>query len=161
MALGMMRQAVEDDVPVGVELADAAYGSDTAFRPEGVGLGLDYAAGVQSSLSLWRPRDEPLKPKPTEKTGRPPNLLRRSAEHKPVSARELALRAGEKTFRQLSWREGTGGCLKSRLRAMRVRRTGTTGTASPTASTPLRVEWPRGARKPASVGSRICPRTRR
>ncbi len=115
IALGLIRRAVEEDVPVGVVLADAAYGSDTKFREGLAGLGLAYVVGVQSSLSVWRPGEAPLPPKPRQKTGRPPKLLRRSAGQKPVSVRELVCEAGEKAFRRVRWREGGRGRLESRF----------------------------------------------
>ncbi len=76
---------------------------------------------MQSSLSVWRPGEAPLPPKPRQKTGRPSKLLRRSAEHKPVSARELALEAGEEAFRPVIWREGVLGRLQLPLLALQVR----------------------------------------
>ena len=115
IALGLIRRAVEEDVPTGVVLADAAYGSDTKFREGLAGLGLAYVVGVQSSLSLWRPGEEPLPPKPRQKTGRPPKLLRRSEQQKPVSVRELVREAPEKAFRTVRWREGGRGWLASRF----------------------------------------------
>ena len=121
IALGMIRRAVKEDVPVGVVLADAGCGSDTKFREGLEELGLEYVVGVQSSVSLWRPGEQPLPPKPRQAVGRPPKLLRRSAEHKPVSARELVLEAGEKALRTVSWREGAKKTLRLRFVAARVR----------------------------------------
>jgi SRSO17 transposase len=150
MTLGMIRLAVEEDVPVGVVLADAAYGSDTKFRQGLIGLGLEYVVGVQSSVSLWRTGEEPLPPKPRQKTGRPPRLLRRSAEQMAVSVRELVQEPGEKAFRTVRWREGGRGWLQSRFWAVRVRPAHRDYWRSePHAEHWLLVEWPRGAQEPA------------
>jgi SRSO17 transposase len=121
IALSLIRRAVEAEVPVGVVLADAGYGSDTRFREGLAEPGLQYVVGVQSKVSLWRPGEEPLPPKPRVRTGRPPKLLRRSAGHKPVSARELVMELGEKALRAVSWREGAKKTLRSRFVAVRVR----------------------------------------
>ena len=37
--------------------------------------------GVQPTLSVWRPGEEPLPPKPWGGKGRPTSLMRRSPEH--------------------------------------------------------------------------------
>jgi len=113
IAPGLIRRAVEEDVPAGVVLADAAYGSDTKFREGLARLALAYVAGVQASLSVWRPGEAPLPPRPRQAVGRPPKLLRRSAERKPVPVRELAREAGQKAFRTVRWREGGRGWLQS------------------------------------------------
>jgi SRSO17 transposase len=150
IALGMIRRTVEEgDVTAGVVLADAGYGSDTKFRQGLEELGLEYVVEVQSKVSLWRPGEEPLLPKPRQKRGRPPKRLRRSAEHQPVSARELVLEAGEKALRTVSWREGGKGRLKSRFWVVRVRPAHRDYWRSePHAEQWLLVEWPRGAAEP-------------
>src|ERR1700756_4212658 len=55
IALGQLRQAVADGVPVGIVLGDAAYGNETAFRVGVSALALRYVLGVQSSTSVWPP----------------------------------------------------------------------------------------------------------
>ncbi|GIU76277.1 MAG: hypothetical protein KatS3mg004_3364 [Bryobacteraceae bacterium] len=144
IALGMIRRAVKGDVPVGVVLADAGYGSDTKFREGLEELGLEYVVGVQSSVSLWRPGEQPLPPKPRRVVGRPPKLLRRSAEHKPVSARELVREAGEKALRTVIWREGMKEAVRSRCVAVRVRPAHRDYWRSePHGDQGLPAEWPR------------------
>ncbi|MGH9327134.1 MAG: transposase [Terriglobia bacterium] len=64
MALGHIRSPVNEAVPRGVVLADAAYGDDNAFRGGIETLGLSYAVGIKSSTSLWPPRTMPLPPQP-------------------------------------------------------------------------------------------------
>ena len=55
-------------------------------------LGLTYVAGILSNTAVWAPGTGPLPPKPTRRgRGRPTKLLRRDAEHQPVSVKELAL----------------------------------------------------------------------
>ena len=90
IALEQIRAAQADGIPPGVVLADAGYGVDTAFRDGITALGLAYVVGIQSSASLWPPGQAPLPVKPWSGRGRPPTRVRRSAEHKPVSAKDLA-----------------------------------------------------------------------
>jgi SRSO17 transposase len=149
IALDEIRQALEAGLPCGVVLADAGYGADTCFREQLVGLGLQYVVGVQGSVSLWRPGEQPLAAKPRGKQGRPPKLLRRSREHKPVSARELALEWGPKALRTVQWREGSNKRLQSRFLALRVRPAHRDYWRSePHAEQWLLVEWPRGSEEP-------------
>src|SRR3954463_15199813 len=64
IALGRIRQALADRVPVGIVLGDAGYGVETDFRVSLRGLGLSYALGVTSSTGVWAPGTAPLPPLP-------------------------------------------------------------------------------------------------
>ena len=77
IALDLIRRAKDKDVPVGPVLADAGYGSDTAFRDALSALELQYAVGVTSQAHVWAPGVQPLPPEPQKRTGRPAKLLRR------------------------------------------------------------------------------------
>jgi SRSO17 transposase len=121
IALGQIRSLVDEDVPRGVVLADAAYGDDSGFREGLVSLGLSYAVGIKSSTTLWPPGIMPLPPRPKGKMGRPPRLLRRDEQHQPLSAKDLALCLSSTDLRKVSWREGTRGMMRSRFAATRVR----------------------------------------
>jgi len=79
----------------GVVLADAGYGSDTRFRERLADMGLQDVVGVQGSVSVWRPGEAPLPPKARGRTGRPPKLLRRSKDHRPIAAREPVMEMGQ------------------------------------------------------------------
>ncbi len=121
MALEQIRWAVEEKLPCGIVLADAAYGNDTAFR-EGIStLKLRYVVGVSGTTTVWPPGQAPLPPRRRPGRGRPPTRLRRDPEHQPVSLAELAKSLPVSAFRPVSWREGTGGVLRSRFAAVRVR----------------------------------------
>lgn len=121
IALAQIEAALTAGVSPGVVLADAGYGIDTAFRTGVSDLGLAYAVGVQSTTSLWPPGAGPLPPKPWSGRGRPPSLVRRNPEHKPVSAKEAALALPAEAWRTITWREGTNAELSSRFAAVRVR----------------------------------------
>lgn len=59
MALEQIRQAVAQNVPRGVVLAETAYGVDGQFRAGLRELPLEYAVGVPSSVSVWEPGQPP------------------------------------------------------------------------------------------------------
>ena len=121
IALAQIRTTLDAGVATAMVLADAGYGVDTAFRDGITELGLAYGVGIQSSTSLWPPGTEPLAPKPWRGRGRPSSLVRRDAEHQPVSAKELALGLPRKAWRRVTWREGSNTKLASRFAAVRVR----------------------------------------
>jgi SRSO17 transposase len=60
IALGQIRQAVEQKVAAGVVLADAGYGNSTPFRQALTKIGLPYMVGVESSTTVWEPGQQPL-----------------------------------------------------------------------------------------------------
>ena len=67
IALQQIRQALQQQVPVGVVLADAGYGHNTQFRTSFTELGLHYIGGIETTTSVWEPGKQPL-PAPA-KTG--------------------------------------------------------------------------------------------
>ncbi len=90
IAMSLVRRAKEKGLPLGTVLADAGYGSDTAFRDGLTGLDMPYVVGVTSQARVWSPGVKPLPPKPRKQTGRPPKLLRRGPGHEPASVKALA-----------------------------------------------------------------------
>ena len=92
IAVEQIRQALEQQVPVGVVLADAGYGNNTQFRDRLAQLGLRYIVGIETSTTVWEPRKQPL-PAPPRKPGRgaTPTRLQRNAQHQPLAVKPLAL----------------------------------------------------------------------
>jgi SRSO17 transposase len=150
IAMRQITAAVKQGVPVGVVLADAAYGNDSKFRNGLEALGLQYALGVQSTTTVWPEGSLPLAPPPSRSCGRPRKLLRRATSQKPLAVRELALRLAPTAYRTVSWREGTAGMLRSRFAAVRVRAAHRdAGQTVPNGEQWLLIEWPQGAAEPA------------
>ena len=160
IALEQIRAMVEAEVARGVVLADAAYGINTEFRDGLSALGLQYVMGVQSSMTVWEPGKQPLPAKPRKKMGRPPRLLQRSADHQPVSVKQLATSLPTSAFKEITWREGTDRKLQSRFAAVRVRPAHRDyEKAEPHAEEWLLIEWPRGEAEPTKYWISTLPAT--
>lgn len=158
IALAQIKKAVEENVMRGVVVADAGYGVDGRFRAGITELELEYAVGVQSSLTVWAPGTEPLPPSPRKQTGRPPSLLRRDKDHQPVSAKQLASDVPAKEWKTVNWRQGTEQQLRSRFAALRVRPAHRDyWQAEPHAEEWLLIEWPKGEAEPAKYWLSTLP----
>jgi len=158
IALGQIKAALSANVPRGVVLADAAYGINTEFREQLTRLGLQYAVGVQSSMTVWEPGKQPLPAKSRGKMGRPPRLLQRTADHQPVSVKQLAMSLPSAAFREITWREGTDRKLHSRFAAVLVRPAHRDyWKAEPHAEEWLLIEWPRGEAEPSKYWISTLP----
>ncbi len=86
-----------------------------------IALGLSYAAGILSTISVWAPGTKPLPPKRWSGHGRPPTRPRRSAKHAPISVKQLAFGLPRRAWRTIGWREGASEHLASRFGRVRVR----------------------------------------
>jgi SRSO17 transposase len=158
IALDQIGAMVEAKVARGVVLADAAYGINTEFRQKITELKLQYVVGVQSSLTVWEPGKQPLPAKPRGKMGRPPRLLQRSAEHQPVTVKQLAMSLPSAAFREVIWREGTERKLRSRFAAVRIRPAHRDYWKSePHAEEWLLIEWPRDEAEPTKYWLSTMP----
>lgn len=104
LAMDMVDRAIEDGVPPGVVLVDAAYGSSSEFRKGLQNRGLSYAVGISSAVKIWQ-LDE----------------SNRRVGGRTLSVGEYATKlAAQGAFRKTTWREGTGGPLSARFVARRV-----------------------------------------
>jgi SRSO17 transposase len=158
IALDQIRAAAAAQVARGVVLADAAYGINTEFRDGLTQLQLQYVVGVQSSLTVWEPGKQPLPAKPRGKMGRPPRLLQRTADHQPVSVKQLAMSLPSSAFQEITWREGTERKLRSRFAAVRVRPAHRDyEKAEPRAEEWLLIEWPRSEAEPTKYWISTLP----
>jgi SRSO17 transposase len=160
IALEQIRQAVAQEIPGDLALADAAYGSDSEFRAGVTELGMQYVVGVQSTISVWEPGQQPLPAKPWKGKGRSPKYLRRDEDHQPVSAKQLALSLRASAWRQVTWRQGTNKKLSSRFAAVRVRPAHRDyEQAEPYPEEWLLMEWPKGETEPTKYWLSTLPAT--
>src|SRR5215217_6253086 len=150
IALEQIRAACAAGPPRGVVLMDAGYGTNTRLREEISALGLSYVAGIPPHTSVWPPGTAPLPPLPWSGRGRRPKLMRRNAEHRPVSIKALARGLPAASWQTISWREGSSGALTSRFARVRVR-------AEPRDEEWLLIEWPEGDAEPAKYWLATVP----
>ena len=121
IALSQIKAAMKAGVTRGVVLADAGYGCDGAFRAGVTALGLSYAMGAPSTLSVWPPGQVPPPAKPWSGRGRPPSRVWRDGDHQPLSAKEFAKQLPAEAWKEVEWREGSNQTLSSRFTAVRIR----------------------------------------
>jgi len=100
---------------------DSGYGTNTALRDGITALELNYVAGIMPNTSVRTEGKKPLRRKAWSGRGRPPTRLRRSARHRPVQVKQLALSLAAKAWRPIKWREGSADWLASRFARLRVR----------------------------------------
>jgi len=158
IALEQIRRAVEQQVPLGVVLAAAGYGNNTEWRGSISQLGLPYVVGIESSVMVWGPGQQPLPPAPRQGRGAAPKRLRRDADHQPVTVKELAFGLPSSAWKDIGWRAGSRGRLRSRFAAVRVRvahrdykRT------EPRPEEWLLMEWPKGEPEPTQYWLSTLP----
>ncbi len=153
IALKLVDKLLDEDpmVPRGTVLADPGYGDSSAFRQGLTDRGLPYVVGVSETISVWPPGKKPLPPKPQSgrRGGRPQTRLQHSAEHHPVSAKELAMSLPPEAWHTVTWREGTDGDKTSRFARARVRPARNDRKRSePRPEEWLLIEWPEDAAAP-------------
>ena len=121
IALEQIRAAKVAGVSIGIILADAGYGNETALREALSGMELEYCVGVQSSTTVWAAGTGPMPPKALKRIGRPPTRWQRGPHASPVSVKALAESLKARRWRTVKWRCGTNAILSSRFAALRVR----------------------------------------
>jgi len=152
IALDEIDGLLADGVPVAPVVMDAGYGTVTEFRDQLVTRNLVYVAGVQCEITVWPEGKEPQPAKPYGGRGRPPTLLRRSPDAKPVTITELALQLPASAWRSIRWRGGTKGDMRSRFARVRVRPAHRDYWRSePRPEEWLLIEWPTGEKEPTKA----------
>jgi SRSO17 transposase len=144
LALQMIDRAVEDGVPPGIVLGDAAYGSSSQFRAHLRSLGLHYAVAVdpRTTVSLLDERERPR------------------GDARSVS--DLAVRVHKRGgFRRCTWRHGTHEDLSARFALRRVVAAGVPQREQEPLG--LLIEWRDGEAEPANyfLVSLPAPRTKK
>jgi SRSO17 transposase len=159
IALDQIRAACAAGLPRGVVLMDAGYGAHIDLRTAVTALELAYVAGILSNTTVWAPGTGPLPPKPyVPGRGRPTKRLRRDAEHQPVNVKDLAFRLPARSWRTITWRDGTNVPLKSRFARLRVRIAHRDFNRNePWPEEWLLVEWPKAEQEPTKYWLSTLP----
>jgi SRSO17 transposase len=100
-----------------VILGDAGFGDVTEFRQALTERGLRYVLQLKGDTSAYAAEVAPERPAWSGQ-GRPPKARYRA---KPSLLRKLALAAGKDSAKEVTWREGSRGPMRSRFIALRVR----------------------------------------
>jgi SRSO17 transposase len=115
--------------------------------------------GIESSTTVWEPGQQPL-PAPPHKGGRgaPAKRLQRSADHQPVSVKELALSLPTTAWKDIGWRPGSHGTLRSCFAAVRVRPAHRDyKRTEPHPEEWLLIEWPKSELEPTKYWLSTMP----
>jgi SRSO17 transposase len=151
IALAHIERLLSQGAPRHCVLADAGYGTDTAFRERLSELGLTYAVGVTGQVSVWPPGHAPLPPEVYSGRGNAPTRQRlgEAPHERPVSMKELALGLPAKQWQTVQWREGTNFTLRSRFARVRVRAAHRDHQRSELRGEQWAlIEWPEGHQEP-------------
>jgi SRSO17 transposase len=158
IALEQIRTACQQGIPRAPVLADAAYGTYTEFREELTRLGLLYAVGIETSVTVWPHGQLPLPPRPYQGHGPRGRHLRRTPQHAPVAVKALARSLPPRTWKSVTWRPGTRQQLRSRFAAVRVRAAHRDyDLEQPRAEEWLLMEWPAGEPEPTKYWLSTLP----
>lgn len=148
LALAMIARAGRQGF-TGTVLADSAFGTVTQFRSQLTAAGWTWCVGVDSTLKIIAAEADLGAVPEYSGTGRPPSRPRHvRAGVKSPSVREWAT-SRAKSFRKVTWREGTRQKLSSRFAAWRVRPAHRLSAGKePQPACWLLVEWPAEAEAP-------------
>ncbi len=158
LALQALDRALGWGIPPGVVVADAAYGTVTAFRQGLEARRQRYVVGIDNTLGVWT-TPQRRRPQPYQGRGRPrrPRYVRPPA---PESAMAVIRRLPLTAWHLVHWRDGTKGTLRSRFTACRVQPAH--GHWKQAAELPmgwLLAEWPRSAPAPTKFWLSNLPAT--
>ena len=146
LALEIIDQIRSWGLPDRVVLGDAGYGESTEFREALEQRQLPYVLGVGPQVGVWL-QPPKIKKLERQKMGRPPTVGQ-YGEQRPVAVKEVAQKA--KGWKQIRWREGTKGWLRSRFWATRVQPShGFHEGRLPHKEVWLLVEWPESESAPS------------
>jgi SRSO17 transposase len=144
-------------------VADAGYGDITEFRLGLQARGLRYVLAVKGSTSAYPAAAVPVTP-PYSGRGRPPVPRYRDDPH---SLTALALAAGRRALRRVTWRHGSRknarnptAAMTSRFLALRVRPANRDIPRDPDGTLPecwLIAEWPAGKPEPTDYWLSTMP----
>jgi SRSO17 transposase len=119
LALLLLRQVRVAGIGVTAVLADAEFGTVTAFRAALHRLRLPYAVGISSDLTVFPTRPRVRVPA-AHRRGRPRTRLRMVPPVAPIAVGALAGQLPRAQWRRVTWRNGTQPPRTARFAAARV-----------------------------------------
>jgi len=151
LALGLVDQALGWKVPRLPVVADSAYGNDFEFRAGLRKRKMQYVVAVEPSTKAWT-SDPATVPIPARKPrGRPPEYPALNDMPEPQTLAEIARTCPPEAWRDVTWRQGTKGPMRSRFARVRVWAAhGWRKSEHPKREMEwLLIEWPEGAKEPS------------
>jgi len=119
LALEVIDQALQWELPRLPVVADSFYGDDFGFRQALRERGLSYAVQVEPRTVVWT--EDPNQPLPPPKrAGRPRKYPPLEALPHPQDLRSLAEQLPASAWRSVTWRQGSKGPQRSRFAMMAV-----------------------------------------
>jgi SRSO17 transposase len=149
--LAQIERLLDQGAPRHCVLADAGYGTETAFRERLSELGLAYVVGVTTQVKVWPPGHAPLPPLPYSGRGHVPTRQRvgQASHERPVSMKELANLLPAVQWQTVEWREGSNFTLRSRFTRVRVHAAHRDDQRSELRPEQWAlIEWPEGHKEP-------------
>jgi len=119
-ALTLLHQVRASQIDVTAVAADAEFGDCTAFRRALHQLGLAYAVGISSTLTVFRGTPMLTPPSVHPRRGRPRTRPRLAPESTAQAVAKLASTAPAQTWRVVTWRNGTHPPWRARFWRCRV-----------------------------------------
>src|SRR5262249_51894353 len=150
LALALLDQALQWNLPRLPVVADSAYGDEYAFREALRLRALPYAVSVRPTAKVWT-EDPNQVPVPASKPrGRPRRFAPPEAFAPPRSLSEVARELPRREWHTVSWRAGTKGPQRSRFAKVKVWAAhGWKEQHHPKRTAEwLLIEWPEGADSP-------------
>jgi SRSO17 transposase len=144
IAWAQIEAALAANIPRGMVLMDAGY-EDAALRDRLTAHDLQYAVGIRPQTLLWWGAHQPGLTPPKQRIGRPRVRVVRDKTHQPISAIDTARALPARSYRTITWREGTKADLTSRFARVRVR---AAHGERQRAEEWLLIEWPEGEAQP-------------
>jgi SRSO17 transposase len=145
LAIDIIDQVRDWDLPDRIVVADAGYGEATGFRGALEKRSLRYVTGISGQVGVWAKPPKITVPQYSGR-GQPPSRYS-YGNQKPTNVRDLASKA--KGWKNIRWREGSKGWLESRFMAVRVQPShGYVDGEPPHKEVWLLVEWPEDEKEP-------------
>jgi SRSO17 transposase len=117
LALSLIDRALAWQIPDGVVVADAGYGSTTEFRAGLAKRKLLFVVGVENTTAVWVGTGN-LEIPPSGRRGRP--RRKPLAAGQALSVTEVSRSWPQTFWQRITWREGSKGPMASRFAAVRV-----------------------------------------
>jgi SRSO17 transposase len=120
LALTLLRQIRAAGFDVTAVLGDAEFGDNATLRRTLHRLKLPYALGISSTLTVFRGTPAVAIPPPRPGRSRPPSRLQLVDDTQPEAVRAIATTLSGRTWRRVTWRNGTNRPWAAHFAALRV-----------------------------------------